>query len=99
MLMAAAIILCGVMNLNAQPTYTDIGFNDIADVFAGLKKNETVVFLLRHGERGRDYSKAGLLTENGKAQARMVASLNAPCHPWCKAFKLELHSKHRGTTK
>ena len=72
MLMVAAIIMCGVVNLNAQPTYTDIGFNDIADVFAEVKDNETIVFLLRHGERGRDYSKAGLLTENGKAQARMV---------------------------
>jgi len=72
MLMMAAILMCGTMNLNAQPTYTDIGFNDIATVFADVKDNETVVFLLRHGERGRDYSKAGLLTENGKAQARMV---------------------------
>ena len=34
MLMVAAIFMCGVVNLNAQPTYTDIGFNDIADVFA-----------------------------------------------------------------
>lgn len=67
MLMVAAVIMCGTMSLNAQQTYTDIGFNDIADVFAEVKANETVVFLLRHGERGRDYSKAGLLTENGKA--------------------------------
>ena len=72
MLMAAAILMCGTMVLNAQTTYTDIGFNDIASVFAEVKENETVVFLLRHAERGRDYSKNGLLTENGKAQARMV---------------------------
>ena len=72
MLMVTAVIMCGIVNLKAQQTYTDIGFNDIADVFAEVKANETVVFLLRHGERGRDYSKAGLLTENGKAQARMV---------------------------
>ena len=72
MLMVAAVLMCGMFQLSAQPTYTDIGFNDIADVFAEVKANETVVFMLRHGERGRDYSKAGLLTENGKAQARMV---------------------------
>ena len=71
-LMVAAVFMCGAISLNAQSTYTDIGFNDIADAFAEVKAGETVVFLLRHGERGRDYSKAGLLTENGKAQARMV---------------------------
>lgn len=70
MLMAVAILLCGAGF--AQPTYTDIGFNDIATVFSELKPSERVVFLIRHGERGRDYSRAGLLTENGKAQARMV---------------------------
>ena len=72
MLMVAAVLMCGMFQLSAQPTYTDIGFNDIADVFAEVKPHETVVFLVRHGERGRDYSKNGLLTENGKAQARMV---------------------------
>ena len=72
LLVIAAIMMCGTVNLSAQETYTDIGFTDIADVFASLKKNEKVVFLLRHGERGRDYSKNGLLTENGKAQARSV---------------------------
>ena len=72
MLMVAAFLMCGMFQLSAQPTYTDIDFNDIADVFAQVKAYETVVFLVRHGERGRDYSKNGLLTENGKAQARMV---------------------------
>ena len=72
LLVIAAIMMCGTVNLSAQETYTDIGFTDIADVFANLKKKEKVVFLLRHGERGRDYSKNGLLTENGKAQARTV---------------------------
>lgn len=57
---------------NNEKTYPDVGFNDIASVFAEVKDNETVIFLLRHGERGEDYSPAGLLTENGKAQARTV---------------------------
>lgn len=54
------------------PKFPDCGFNDIADVFDELKDDETVVFLLRHGERGEDYSPAGLLTENGKLQAQLV---------------------------
>jgi len=68
--LAIAILSC-VLSF-AQPTYTDIGFNDIAAVMNEVKSYETVVFLVRHAERGRDYSRAGLLTENGKAQARMV---------------------------
>lgn len=54
------------------PKFTDCGFSDIADVFDELKADETVVFLLRHGERGEDFSPAGLLTENGKLQAQLV---------------------------
>lgn len=54
------------------PKFTDCGFADIADVFEELKDDETVVFLLRHGERGEDFSPAGLLTENGKLQAQLV---------------------------
>ena len=46
---------------------SDIGFNDIDKVLAEVADSETVVFLLRHAERGEDYSRAGLLTENGKA--------------------------------
>lgn len=54
------------------PKFNDCGFADIADVFDELKDDETVVFLLRHGERGEDFSPAGLLTENGKLQAQLV---------------------------
>lgn len=54
------------------PKFNDCGFEDIADVFDELKDDETVVFLLRHGERGEDFSPAGLLTENGKLQAQLV---------------------------
>ena len=54
------------------PKFPDCGFDDIEDVFNEVKADETVVFLLRHGERGEDYSPAGLLTENGKLQAQLV---------------------------
>ena len=53
-------------------TFPDCGISDIADVIKEVKADETVVFMLLHAERGEDYSPAGLLTENGKAQARMV---------------------------
>ena len=55
-----------------DPIFPDCGFSDIADVFKEVKANETVVFVLRHAERGEDYSPAGLLTENGKEQSRRV---------------------------
>ena len=64
-------------NSNEPPqvqSFVDIGFNDIADVFAEVQDDETVVFLLRHAERGIDFSPAGLLTENGKAQAQTVGT-------------------------
>lgn len=54
------------------PVYPDVGFADIGDVFASLKPTDQVVFLLRHAERGADYSINGLLTENGKLQAQSV---------------------------
>lgn len=55
-----------------DPVFPDCGFSNIADVFKEVKTDETVVFVLRHAERGEDYSPAGLLTENGKKQSRMV---------------------------
>lgn len=57
-------------NDGTVPAFPDCGFNDIADVFKEVKADEQVVFLLRHAERGEDYSPAGLLTEKGKEQAR-----------------------------
>lgn len=48
------------------------GFEDIDIVLADVDKSETVVFLLRHGERGTDYSSIGELTDKGKQQARDV---------------------------
>lgn len=51
---------------------SDIGFNDIDKVLAEVADSETVVFLLRHAERGEDYSREGLLTENGIEQSKSV---------------------------
>ncbi|MBR3618382.1 MAG: histidine phosphatase family protein [Bacteroidaceae bacterium] len=50
----------------------DIGFNPIDCVLAEVNPNERVVFLLRHAERGWNYSRTGTLTENGKKQAQTV---------------------------
>ena len=38
LLVIAAIMMCGTVNLSAQETYTDIGFTDIADVPRGQAK-------------------------------------------------------------
>ena len=48
------------------------GFIDIEEVFAAVADSERVVFLLRHGERGPNYSSTGGLTQNGKLQAQNV---------------------------
>ena len=53
---------------------SDIGFNDIDKVLAEVADSATVVFLLRHAERGEDYSRAGLLTENGIEQSKSVGA-------------------------
>ena len=52
----------------ATPQEAD-GFTDIAEVYAGLKTNEKVVFIIRHSERTDDISEKGHLTENGKKYA------------------------------
>ena len=45
-------------------------FVDIQDVYDGLKDNERVIFVIRHGKRGDDTSISGTLTSDGKEQAR-----------------------------
>lgn len=50
------------------------GFTDIGDVFANLKSNETVVFIVRHAERTDDTSEKGHLTSNGMKQAQSVGA-------------------------
>ena len=53
----------------ATPQEAD-GFTDIADVYAGLKSDEKVVFIIRHSERTSDTGPTGHLTDNGKQYAR-----------------------------
>lgn len=53
-------------------TYTD--FVGIQKVFEGLKPNERVVFLLRHGDREHGTGSESLLTGLGKYQARSVGA-------------------------
>ena len=72
--MAFSLLACS--DSGTSPTRTafvsDIGFNDIDQVLAEVADSERVVFLLRHAERGEDYSRAGLLTENGIEQSKSV---------------------------
>ena len=72
--LAFSLLACS--DSGTSPTRTafvsDIGFNDIDQVLAEVADSERVVFLLRHAERGEDYSRAGLLTENGIAQSKSV---------------------------
>ena len=49
-------------------------FVDIQDVYDGLKDNERVIFVIRHGKRGDDTSISGTLTSDGKAQAKDLGS-------------------------
>lgn len=49
-------------------------FVDIQDVYDGLKDNERVIFVIRHGKRGDDTSISGTLTSDGKEQARELGA-------------------------
>ena len=53
----------------ATPQEAD-GFTDLVEVYAGLKANEKVVFIIRHSERTDETGEKGHLTENGKKYAR-----------------------------
>ena len=53
----------------ATPQEAD-GFTDLVEVYAGLKANEKVVFIIRHSERTNETGEKGHLTENGKQYAR-----------------------------
>ena len=52
----------------ATPQEAD-GFTDIVEVYAGLKSDERVVFIIRHSERTDDTGPTGHLTDNGKKYA------------------------------
>ena len=69
--LAFSLFACGDSGTSSS-SFTDIGFNDIDKVLAEVADSETVVFLLRHAERGEDYSREGLLTENGIEQSKSV---------------------------
>ena len=49
-------------------------FTPFEDVVAGLAEGEKVVLMVRHAERGSDYSRTGPLTENGKLQSRELGA-------------------------
>ena len=49
-------------------------FEDIGDVYKGLKNGEKVIFLLRHAERTNDTGKNGHLTDDGKSQSKDVGA-------------------------
>ena len=53
----------------ATPQEAD-GFTDLVEVYANLKADEKVVFIIRHSERTDDTGPTGHLTENGKKYAR-----------------------------
>lgn len=53
----------------ATPQEAD-GFTDLVDVYANLKSDEKVVFIIRHSERTNDTGPSGHLTDNGKKYAR-----------------------------
>ena len=53
----------------ATPQEAD-GFTDLVDVYANLKDDEKVIFVIRHSERTDDTSPAGHLTANGVKYAK-----------------------------
>lgn len=56
----------------AQSAVTD--FTPFEKVVNGLAEGEKVVIMVRHAERGSDYSRTGPLTENGKLQSRELGA-------------------------
>lgn len=49
-------------------------FEDLEDVYKGLKAGEKVIFFLRHAKRSDDTGKNGHLTDEGKAQSQGVGA-------------------------
>ena len=49
-------------------------FEDIEDVYKGLKSGEKVIFFLRHAKRTDDTGKNGHLTDDGKKQSQQVGA-------------------------
>ena len=55
-----------------QSAVTD--FTPFEKVVTGLAEGEKVVLMVRHAERGSDYSRTGPLTENGKLQSQELGA-------------------------
>ena len=55
-----------------QSAVTD--FTPFDSIVNGLAEGEKVVIMVRHAERGSDYSRTGPLTENGKLQSRELGA-------------------------
>jgi Fructose-2,6-bisphosphatase len=55
-----------------QSAVTD--FTPFDEVVNGLAEDEKVVIMVRHAERGSDYSRTGPLTENGKLQSQELGA-------------------------
>lgn len=55
-----------------QSAVTD--FTPFDEVVNGLAEGEKVVIMVRHAERGADYSRTGPLTENGKLQSQELGA-------------------------
>jgi|GEM_PF-1323923 len=55
-----------------QSAVTD--FTPFDEVVNGLAEGEKVVIMVRHAERGADYSRTGSLTENGKLQSQELGA-------------------------
>ena len=49
-------------------------FEDLEDVYKGLKAGEKVIFFLRHAKRSDDTGKKGHLTDDGKTQSQNVGA-------------------------
>lgn len=49
-------------------------FTDVEEVYNGLSSDESVVFVLRHGERTSETGESGHLTDNGKSQSKSVGA-------------------------
>lgn len=47
-------------------------FQSVSNVMNQVQPDQKIVFVLRHAERGDDFSKWGQLTENGKQQSRSL---------------------------
>jgi broad specificity phosphatase PhoE len=74
------VVACAEGEVPAPVDFPQNEFTDIGDVYKNIQCNEKVVFMIRHGERSRNYSgKEAPLTEDGIEEATaMGAKLIGP---------------------